>query len=86
MVRVTPEDESRWLQEFRNDAELRREFGITAGPLYRDVEDAAALLIHLDVADMEQAGGYFSDPRFEASAERAGPVGREVFLAERQAH
>ena len=84
MVRVTPEDHDRWLAVFEEDEELRREFGITRGPIYKDVSNPASMLVHLDAEDLERAQGYFADQRFKTSAERAGRVEREVYVGKRQ--
>ncbi len=84
VVRVTPEDYDRWFAEHDGARETRLEFGITDGPLYRDVSDPTTVLVHLDVEDLNRAQAWFVDDRFKAGVERAGRVAREIYIAERK--
>lgn len=83
LVRVTPEDYERWYAEHSGGSEARLEYGISDGPLYRDVDDPRTVLVHLDVQDLDRAKQWFVDDRFKAGVERAGPVAREFYVAER---
>ena len=74
MIRVTPDDFDRWFAEHDGAQESRLEYGITDGPLYRDISDPNALLIHLDVEDMDRAPGLVSRSAAQGrrSARRSG--------------
>jgi hypothetical protein len=82
MIRVTPEDYERWIAEHDGAQQARLEFGITDGPVYRDVKDPNTVLLHLDVEDLDRARGWFGDDRFKAAAQRAGQVSREIYFAQ----
>jgi len=85
MIRVTPEEHDRWFGE-HDSAEARAgrlEYGITDGPLYRDVTDPNVVLVQLEVEDPERARGWFQDERFAAAATRAGRVQREIIIGRR---
>ena len=84
MIRVTPEDYDTWFAAHDGNKEARLEYGITDGPLYRDVGDPNTVLVHLDVEDVERAQAWFRDDRFKAATQRAGKVAREFYIAERK--
>ena len=86
MIRVTPDDFDRWFAEHDGAKEARLEYGITDGPLYRDVSDPNTLLVHLDVEDMDRARGWFRDQRLKAGVQRAGRFAREMYVAERKGY
>jgi hypothetical protein len=82
MIRVTPEDHEQWIKEHNGCEAARRDYGMTDGPVYRDVADPKSVLVQLDCEDLERAKGWFSDPRFRAAVERAGKVSRLVYFAQ----
>lgn len=81
MIRVTPEDYETWIKEHDGCCEARKEYGMTDGPVYRDVKDPNTVLIQLNCEDMEKARGWFTDERFKAAVARAGNVTRHVYFA-----
>ena len=80
MIRVSAEDYSRWFTEHSAAREARLEYGISDGPLYRDEQDPSAVLVQMNVDDLERAKRWFLDDRFKAGVARAGDVQRDVYL------
>ena len=84
MIRIMPEDYDAWLAAHNAGEEARREYGITEGPLYRDVENPSVALVTFHVEDVERALGWFQDERFKAAMTRCGKVEREFYIGERK--
>jgi len=82
MIRVTPENYDQWITEHNGCETARRDYGMTDGPVYRDLADPKSVLVQLDCEDLERAKQWFSDPRFRAAVERAGKVSRLVYFAQ----
>jgi hypothetical protein len=79
-VRVIPEDYERWFATHISYREARREYGIHDGPIYRDEQNPAALLVQLDVEDFDRAMQWSQDARFAEANERGGKVSREMYF------
>jgi hypothetical protein len=60
----------------------RSEYGMTDGPVYRDVGDPGSVLVHLNCEDLERAKKWFADDRFKQAVVRAGKVQRHVYFAQ----
>ena len=84
MARVEAEDFERWLRSHRSQAEQRRGYGMTDGPIYRDVDNPNAAFVHTHVEDLVRAGRWFQTQEFMEAARRAGVVRREFYLADNQ--
>jgi len=84
LIRVKPTDHERWLREHMAASEARREYGITDGPVYRDVENPNIALVHLNIEDLERAMKWFQSDRFKEGAKRAGIVERELWIAQKR--
>jgi len=84
MIRIMPENYDAWLAAHNAGEEARREYGITEGPLYRDVKDRDVALVTFYIEDVERAMGWFQDERFKAAMKRCGKVEREFYVAERK--
>ena len=59
MARVEAEDFDRWLQSHRAQAGQRCAYGMTDGPIYRDVDSPNAAFVHIHVEDLARAGQWF---------------------------
>lgn len=81
LIRVEPENFEQWRTAHDECKQARLEYGITDGPFYHDEQNTSLVLVHLNVESMENASGWFRDPRFKAAAERAGKVSREIWFA-----
>ena len=83
MIRVRPPDLDTWLAVHHANKELRREYGISDGPLYRDANDPDVALVHWNVEDVDRALQWFSSDAFKAALVRAGMPERELWIAEK---
>jgi hypothetical protein len=84
MARTEVEDFETWLQVHRSNAERRREYGMTDGPIYRDINDSRAVLVHIHVEELDRALGWFSTEAFKEATARSTAVGREFYVAEKR--
>jgi hypothetical protein len=82
MIRVTPENYEQWIKEHDGCRSARSEYGMTDGPVYKDVNDGKSVLVHMDCEDLERAKQWFADQRFKEAVVRAGKVTRHVFFAQ----
>lgn len=84
MIRVRPEDFDAW-RAIHNECEpLRRQYGMTDGPFYRDSTDPGVALVQLDVEDLERAMTWFASDAFRAASRRAALPEREFWIAEKR--
>ena len=85
MIRVTAEDYDSWVAVHNSCVEARKDYGLSDGPLYRDVADPNAALVHLVAEDLDRAMGWFKDPRFREANAKVSLVGpRELYFAEKR--
>jgi hypothetical protein len=84
MIRIMTEDYDAWLKTHYEFIETRRSYGITDGPVYRDIDNANAALFHIMVESLPRAMEWFQSPTFKEATARAKVTGREFYLAERQ--
>jgi heme-degrading monooxygenase HmoA len=84
MARVEVEDFDTWLRSHRSQAAQRRGYGMTDGPIYRDVQDRNAAFVHIHVEDLARAGQWFQTNEFLQATRRAGVIRREFYLADKQ--
>ncbi len=82
LIRVTPDDFTRWLDAHNSCEEARKGYGMTDGPVYRDNKDPNIVLVHLQVDDMKRAMEWFKSDTFKEASKRAGQVRREIWIAE----
>ncbi len=82
MIRVTPENYDQWIKEHDGCRTARSEYGMTDGPVYKDVGDSKSVLVTMECEDLERAKGWFADERFKAAVVRAGKVSRQVYFAQ----
>jgi len=84
MTRVEVEDFDTWLQVHRSNAERRRDYGMTDGPIYRDIDDPSAVLVHIHVEDLDRALLWFGSAAFKEASAKSTAVGRDFYLAEKR--
>lgn len=84
MARVEAEDFETWLRSHRSQAGQRRGYGMTDGPIYRDVDDPNAAFVHIHVEDLARAGQWFQTNEFMEATRQAGVIRREFYLADKQ--
>jgi hypothetical protein len=84
MARVEVEDFDTWLSNHLSQSGKRAGYGMKDGPIYRDIDDANAAFVHLDVQDLAKAREWFQTEEFARSTKKAGVVRREFFITEVQ--
>jgi hypothetical protein len=83
IARVEVKDFDAWLRVHRENAAKRAEYGMTDGPIYRDIDNPNALLVHTHVDDLGRAQEWFASEAFKAASGQSTAVGREFYAAER---
>ena len=56
LVRVEVADYDAWLRTHLKHAQDRRAYGMTDGPIYRDITNPNAVLVHTIAEDLDRAG------------------------------
>ncbi|GIK37168.1 MAG: hypothetical protein BroJett011_10010 [Chloroflexota bacterium] len=84
MIRIVTEDYDAWLKVHYEFVETRRTYGITDGPVYRDIDNPNAALFHIMVESLPRAMEWFSSSTFKEATARAKVTGREFYLAEKR--
>jgi hypothetical protein len=79
MARVEVADFVTWLRVHRANAENRRSFGILDGPIYRDVDEPNAILVHTSTDDPVRAAQWFETPAFKESTRVSGVLRRTFY-------
>jgi hypothetical protein len=64
--------------------EDRHSYGMTDGPVYRDIDNPNAALFHIHVENLDRAMQWFRTDTFKEATKRATVVGRDFYLAEKQ--
>lgn len=84
MIRIMTDDYEAWLKTHYEFVETRRAYGITDGPVYRDIDNPNAALFHITAESLPRAMEWFKSPTFREATARAKVTGREFYLAERR--
>jgi hypothetical protein len=84
MVRIEMEDFDAWLKTHYDYVDQRRSYGMTDGPVYRDIDTPNAALFHIHTDDLDQAMQWFQTDTFREATKRATVQGREFYVAERR--
>jgi hypothetical protein len=79
MVRVEVADFDPWLRVHRANAEKRRSFGIVDGPIYRDIDEPNAVLVHTSTNDPARAAEWFQTAAFKESTNVSGVLRRTFY-------
>ena len=84
MARVEVADFETWLRVHRANAENRRKFGIVDGPVYRDIDEPNAILVHTWTDDPSQAAQWFQTEAFKEASIASGALRRTFYTATKQ--
>ena len=84
MIRINTEDYDAWLKVHYEHVKDRQAYGITDGPVYRDVDDPNAALFHIMVDSLPRGLEWFGTETFRNATQRARVTGREFYMAEQR--
>ncbi|MBX3063768.1 MAG: hypothetical protein U0528_01405 [Anaerolineae bacterium] len=84
MVRVVSNDFDKWWSVVQGEADVLAQYGVAFGPLYRDVDNPNAALIHFIAEDLERGLAYFARSEFKEVSKRAGAISRDFYVAEKK--
>ncbi len=84
MARVEVVDFDTWLRVHRANAENRRSFGIIDGPIYRDIDEPNAALVHTSTDDPARAAQWLQTEVFKESTRASGTLGRTFYVVTAQ--
>jgi heme-degrading monooxygenase HmoA len=84
MARVEVVDFGVWLRVHRGNAERRRAFGIVDGPIYRDIDEPNAVLVHTFTDDPSRAAKWFQTEAFKEATRASGAIRRTFYTATEQ--
>jgi heme-degrading monooxygenase HmoA len=84
MARVEVGDFDTWLETHLGNTQNRLTYGMVDGPIYRDIQNPNAVLVHIVVEDMARSAEWFQSQAFKEANERSTTVRREFYIAEKQ--
>lgn len=84
MVRIEMQDYEAWLKVHYDYTQQRQSYGITGGPVYRDIDNPNAALFHIHVENLDRAMEWFGSETFKQATKQATVTGREFYLVEKQ--
>ena len=84
LSRVEMQDYEAWLQSHQSHSEDRRRYGITDGPIYRDIHNPNAVLVHIMFEDLERAMQWFASDIFKEATKHSTVTAREHYLAQKR--
>ncbi len=84
MARVKVADFDTWLRVHRANTENRRTFGIIDGPIYRDIDEPNAILVHTSTDDPSRAAHWFQSDAFKEATAASGAIRRTFYAATEQ--
>lgn len=84
VIRIEMHDYEAWLQTHYDHLEDRKSYGITDGPVYRDIDTPNAALFHIRVENMDRAMQWFASNTFKEATKRATVTGREFYVAQKR--
>jgi len=68
-----------WLRVHRANAENRRSFGIVDGPIYRDIDEPNAVLVHTSTDDPVRAAQWLETAAFKESTHVSAMLRRTFY-------
>ena len=71
MIRVEAEDYDAWLKTHYDHVEDRHSYGMTDGPVYRDIDNPNAALFHIHVESLDRAMQWFRTDTFKEATKQA---------------
>lgn len=78
-IRVEVSDFCAWYREHKHQAHARAEFGLSDGPIYRELDNPNAAMVQLNTNDLRKAIQWFKTAEFREAMVRAGVEGREFY-------
>ena len=84
MSRVEVADFDTWLRTHLGNSRNREAFGMVDGPIYRDINNPNAVLVHIIAEDMDRAAQWFQTDAFREASKRSTALRRESYVAEKQ--
>jgi heme-degrading monooxygenase HmoA len=84
LSRVEMQDYEAWLRTHQSHSEDRRRYGITDGPIYRDINNPNAVLVHIMFEDLDRAMQWFASDTFKEATKHSTATGREHYLAQKR--
>jgi heme-degrading monooxygenase HmoA len=84
LTRLEVADFDTWLAVHFDNAASRRSYGMVDGPVYRDIANPNAVMIHTRVEDLDRARQWFQSEASREVGERATIVRRQLYLAQEQ--
>ena len=82
MIRIETDDFEAWKVQHYLHVDNRASFGISDGPVYRDIDNPNAAMFHLMVADLDRAMQWFATDTFKEATRLAKVTGRSFYLTE----
>jgi len=79
MARVEVAEFDTWLRVHRANAENRHSFGIVDGPIYQDIDEPNAVLVHTSTDDPVRAAQWFKTAAFKESTHVSGVLRRTFY-------
>jgi uncharacterized protein YciI len=83
MVRIEMRDFDAWLKTHNEYTPQRQSYGITSGPVYRDIANPNAALFHIQVESLDRAMEWFGSETFKQAGKTATVTGRQFYLIEK---
>ena len=84
MGRVEVADFDTWRRTHLENSRNREAFGMVDGPIYRDINNPNAVLVHTIAEDMDRAAQWFQTDTFREASRRSTALRREFYVAEKQ--
>lgn len=78
-IRVVAPDFGAWHREHVRHARARAMYGLTDGPVYRELDNPNAALVQLNTNDLPKALEWFKTPEFREATLRAQVQEREFY-------
>jgi hypothetical protein len=82
MIRIVTDDYETWLRAHYDYVHMRKRYGMTDGPIYRDIEDPNVVLFHIMTEDLPLAMEWFNTETCRVAAEEGKVTGGEFYLAD----
>jgi len=82
MIRIETDDYEAWETQHYLHVDNRASFGISDGPVYRDIDNPNAALFHLRADDLDRAMLWFKTDIFKQATQLAKVTGRTFYLAQ----
>ena len=84
IIRIEMADYDAWLKVHYEFTETRKEYAMTDGPVYRDIDNPNAALFHIHTDDLPRAMQWFQSDIFKEASKRATVQDRDFYVAEKR--